>query len=141
MEQLIGNSIRSIVGSGGVRPRQRYGLKADGTRGAIGVEIDVAGTPMAQFGGALIGGPTGYAAEATIAAPAPLLADLPPAGTLVELTGNLVLRMVGGDFGSIRLTVLGVTGIRPLGSAVEVLNSVGAQSVSAASVTRDRSAS
>lgn len=135
MDLSIGSSVRVVV-AGAPRPRQRYGVKPDGTRGPIGVDTDSAGLPLAQFAATLVGGPVGWVEGATVVAPEPILAGFPPAGTLVELTGALALRISGGDFGSTRTAVLGVVGVRPLGSAVDPLNSVGNTPVS-----RDRAAS
>ncbi len=137
MDLSLGNSARVVV-AGGVRPRQRYGVKADGSRGAVGVETDAAGIPQAAFTATLVSGPVGWVEGAVLVAAEPLLASLPPAGSLVEVTGDLVLRVVGGDYGSTRSTVVGVTGLRPLGSATEPLNAVGAVT---ATTARERAAS
>ncbi len=54
-------------------------------------------------------------------APAPVLESLSAAGTVVEITGQLVLSVRGGDYGSTRATVSGVGSVRPLGSAIEAV--------------------
>ncbi len=137
MDLALGNSARVVV-AGGVRPRQRYGVKPDGSRGAVGVETDATGTPQAAFTATLVSGPVGWVEGAVLVAPEPLLVSLPPTGTLLEVTGDLVLRIVGGDYGSTRSTVVGITGVRPLGSATEPLNVVGAV---AGPAPRERAAS
>lgn len=132
MELGIGTSARAVV-AGRPHSKPQYGPRPDGTRGRIGVEHGPDGQPLAQLLATLVGGPTGWVESATAVAPAALLDNAPPPGTLVEITGDLRMSVRGGDFGSTRATVTGVVGLRPLGSAVEPLLAVAADNVASTS--------
>lgn len=132
MELGIGAPAR-IVLAGTPRSRPRYGPRPDGTRGPIGVENGPDGQPLDQVPATLVGGPTGWVESATVVAPAALLDNAPPPGTLVEITGDLRMSVRGGDFGSTRATVTGVIGLRPLGSAVDPLLAVAADNAASTS--------
>lgn len=118
-------SVARVVISGPPRARSRYGVRPDGSRGPVGPEFDSAGTAVFGFPATLAGGLAGWVEGATVVVPEPLATSLPPVGTLVELSGTLALAVRGGDFGSTRATVTGVSGVRSLGSAVEALAAVG----------------
>lgn len=120
MELKLGSSARAVV-AGAPRDRMRYGQRPDGSRGAIGPETGADGQPLAQLQATLVGGPVGWLETAMMVAPAALLTDVPPPGTLVEFTGELRMSVRGGDFGTTRTTVTGVVGLRTIGSAIEPL--------------------
>ena len=120
MELKLGSSARAVV-AGTPRGRMRYGQRPDGSRGAIGTESGADGLPLAQVSVTLVSGAVGWVESATVVAPAALLADVPAPGTLVELTGELRMRIRGGDFGTTRTTVTGVEGLRTIGSAIDPL--------------------
>lgn len=127
MDISLGSGARVVV-SGAPRARSRYGSKPDGSRGPTGPELDSAGIPQFQFGATLAGGLAGWVEGVSVVVAEPLAEDLPPVGTLVELSGALSLSVRGGDYGSTRATVSGVSGVRSLGSAVDALAAVGAPS-------------
>jgi hypothetical protein len=124
MDISLGSAVRVVI-SGAPRARSRYGVRADGTRGPVGPEIDGGGTAQFGFPATLAGGLAGWVEGATVVVAEPLVTGLPPVGTLVELSGALALAVRGGDFGSTRATVTGVSGVRALGSAVDALAAVG----------------
>ena len=124
MDISLGSSVRVVV-SGQPRARSRYGARPDGSRGPVGPEVDGSGSTLFGFPATLAGGLAGWVEGATVVVAEPLAVGLPPAGTLVELTGALALAVRGGDFGTTRATVTGVSGVRALGSAVEALAAVG----------------
>lgn len=125
MDISLGSIVRVVV-SAVPKARSRYGSRPDGSRGPVGPEINEAGVALYQFGATLTSGPAGWVEGAAVVVPEPLAAELPAIGTLVELSGTLGLSVRGGDYGSTRATVFGVSGVRPLGSAVDALSSVGA---------------
>ncbi|MGV0634520.1 hypothetical protein ABQE69_08885 [Mycolicibacillus trivialis] len=129
MELNLGSSARAVV-AGLPRSRMRYGQRPDGSRGQIGVETGQDGQPLAQLPATLVGGPAGWVESATVVAPSALLADAPPPGTLIELTGSMTMSVRGKEFGATRSTVTGVVGVRTIGSAIEPL--LGSEPVAAA---------
>ena len=66
----------------------------------------------------------GWTEGASVVAPAPLLDALARAGTVVELSGNLMLSVRGGDYGTTRATVTGVAGVKSLGSVIEAVSAM-----------------
>lgn len=132
MEIPLGNTMRVVV-AGRPRARKQYAAGPDGTREVIGIEVDAGGTPLSAFAATLASPAVGWTEGASVVAPAPVLESLSATGTAVEITGQLVLSVRGGDYGSTRATVTGVAGIRPLGSAIEA---VSALSVPAEKVSR-----
>ena len=125
MQIPIGNSIRVVV-AGTPRPRKQYAAAPDGTRTVVGTEIDGSGTPLAGFVATLASPTVGWTEGASVIAPAPLLEALAPAGTVVELSGNLMLSIRGGDYGATRATVTGVAGVKALGSVIEAVSAMAA---------------
>lgn len=125
MQIDIGSSIRVVV-AGSPRPRKQYGLNAAGDREAVGVEVDATGTPLAGFAATLASPAVGWTEGTSVVAPAPLLEALSPPGTVVELTGSLTLTIRGGDYGSTRTTVTGVSGVKALGSVLDLVGSMSA---------------
>lgn len=126
MELGHGNTLRCTVVRP-PRPKSRYGPRgADGRAPVVGVETDGSGTPLATVAVTMASPMAGWVEGTTVVAPEPLLADLSESGVIVELSGDLRLSIRGGDFGSTRVTVTGVTGVRVLGSAVDAIAAVGA---------------
>lgn len=123
MQFPIGSSVRVVV-AGSPRPRKQYGSNGAGVREAVGIEVDSTGTPLAGSVATLASPAVGWTEGASVVAPAPLLEALSPAGTVVELTGNLTLTIRGGDFGSTRATVTGVSGVKALGSVLDVVSAM-----------------
>ncbi|WP_142239710.1 hypothetical protein [Mycobacterium sp. ST-F2] len=120
MDLALGNSLRVVV-AGPARARSRYSTRADGTRVAVGVETDASGTELAVFPATVAGSLVGWVEGATVIAPEPLTSALPPAGTLIEITGSLRMTVRGGDFGATRATITGITGVSDIGNATELL--------------------
>ena len=123
MQIPLGNSIRVVV-AGTPRPRKQYAAAPDGSRTVIGAEVDGNGTPLAGFIATLASPMVGWTEGASVVAPAPLLDALARAGTVVELSGNLMLSVRGGDYGTTRATVTGVAGVKSLGSVIEAVSAM-----------------
>lgn len=120
MQVPLGNSVRAVV-TGPPRPRNRYGERAGGERGVIGVETDASGTPLVNLVTTLVSPLLGWVEATTVVGPEPLLCPAPAAGSVVELSGDLRLVVRGGDYGTTKATLTGISGIRSLGSAIDVL--------------------
>lgn len=134
MELGLGVAARGVV-AGTPRPRSRYGMRPDGTRGPIGVETDDAGNSLVGLPVTLAGGPAGWVESAIVVMPEQLASGLPAEGMLVEFSGTLRAAVRGADYGQTRVTVIGTTGVRVVGSAIDALAALGGASV------RDRAAS
>lgn len=127
MQIPVGNSMRVVV-AGPSRPRKRYATNSVGVREAVGVEVDENGTPLSGFVATVASPTVGWTESALIVAPAPLLEALSTEGTVVELSGNLMLSVRGGDFGTTRATVTGVVGLKSIGSVIDVVGAMSAPS-------------
>jgi hypothetical protein len=125
MEIPLGNTMRVVV-AGRPRARKQYAAGPDGSREVIGIEVDPSGTPLSAFAATLASPTVGWTEGASVVAAAPVLDSLSASGTVVEITGQLVLSVRGGDYGTTRATVTGVAGIRPLGSAIEAVSALSA---------------
>ncbi len=125
MEIPLGNTMRVVV-AGRPRARKQYGSGPDGSREVIGIEVDAGGTPLSWFAATLASPIVGWTEGAAVVAPAPVLESLSGAGTVVEISGQLMLSVRGGDYGTTRATVTGVGSIRPLGSAIEAVSALAA---------------
>jgi hypothetical protein len=125
MEIPLGNTMRVVV-AGRPRARKQYGSGPDGSREVIGIEVDASGTPMSSFAATLASPTVGWTEGASVVAPAPVLEALSASGTVVEITGQLMMSVRGGDYGTTRATVTGVGGIRALGSAIEAVSALAA---------------
>jgi hypothetical protein len=123
MEIPLGNTMRVVV-AGRPRARKQYGSAPGGSREVIGFEVDASGTPLSSFAATLASPTVGWTEGASVVAPAPVLESLSATGTVVEITGQLVLSVRGGDYGSTRSTVTGVANVRPLGSAIEAVSAL-----------------
>jgi len=120
MQVPLGSSVRAVV-TGEARPRNRYGEKAGGERGVIGVETDASGTPLVNLVTTLVSPLLGWVEATTVVGPEPLLCPAPAAGSVVELSGDLRLVVRGGDYGTTKATLTGISGIKSLGSAIDIV--------------------
>lgn len=131
MQVPLGNSVRAVV-TGPPRPRNRYGEKAGGERGVIGVETDDSGTPLVNLVTTLVSPVFGWVEATTVVGPEPLLNAVPDAGGVIELSGDLRLTIRGGDYGTTKATLSGVSGVKTLGSAIEAVAAMSAPSTAKA---------
>lgn len=120
MQVPLGSSVRAVV-TGEARPRNRYGEKAGGERGVIGVETDDSGTPLFNLVTTLVSPLLGWVEATTVVGPEPLLSSAPAAGSVIELSGDLRLAVRGGDYGTTKATLTGISGIKSLGSAIDLV--------------------
>lgn len=104
---LAGDVLAWVTG----QPRQRstYSGRGD-SRVVTGREVDAHGAPLSSVEAVLVSDALGVTAGATVVLPDALALGLAP-GCVARLTGGdgLTARIVGGDFGSTRVSVLGVT--------------------------------
>lgn len=120
MQIPLGNSIRAVVTST-ARPRNRYGEKAGGERGVVGFETDESGTPLVNLVTTVVSQQFGWIEATTVVGPEPLLNPAPTEGSVVELSGVLRLAVRGGDYGTTKATLTGVTGMKVVGSAIDAV--------------------
>jgi len=120
MQFPLGNSVRAVVTSA-ARPRNRYGEKAGGERGVVGVETDESGTPLVNMVTTVASQQYGWIEATTVVGPEPLLNPAPTEGSVIELSGDLKLAVRGGDYGTTKATLTGVTGVKVVGSAIDAI--------------------
>lgn len=125
MQVPLGNSVRAVV-TGTPRPRNRYGEKAGGERGVLGVETDESGAPLVNLVTTVVSQLVGWVEATTVVGPEPLLGSMPPPGTVIELSGDLRLTVRGGDYGTTKATLTGVSGVKTLGSAIDAVSAMSA---------------
>ncbi|MCH9736278.1 MAG: hypothetical protein K0U78_17275 [Actinomycetia bacterium] len=114
------------------RPRNRYGEKAGGERGVIGVETDESGTPLVNVVTTLVSRQFGWVEATTVVGPEPLLNPAPEVGSVIELSGDLKLAVRGGDYGATKATLTGASGVKLVGSAIDAVTSISAPGTSKA---------
>jgi hypothetical protein len=51
---------------------------------------------------------------------------MPAPGTVIELSGHLRLTVRGGDYGTTKATLTGVSGVKTLGSAIDAVSAMSA---------------
>lgn len=131
MQFPMGSSIRAVVTSS-PRPRNRYGEKAGGERGVIGIETDDSGTPLVNLVSTLVSPQFGWVEATTVVGPEPLLNPAPPESSVIELSGDLKLAVRGGDYGTTKATLTGVSGIKLIGSAIDAVAAMSTSSTAKA---------
>jgi hypothetical protein len=125
MQVPLGNSVRAVV-TGMPRPRNRYGEKAGGERGVVGVERDESGALLVNLVTTIVSPLVGWVEATTVVGPEPLLGSMPAPGTVIELSGDLRLTVRGGDYGTTKATLTGVSGVKTLGSAIDAVSAMSA---------------
>jgi len=125
MQVPLGNSVRAVV-TGMPRPRNRYGEMAGGERGVVGVERDESGALLVNLVTTVVSPLVGWVEATTVVGPEPLLGSMPAPGTVIELSGDLRLTVRGGDYGTTKATLTGVSGVKTLGSAIAAVSAMSA---------------
>jgi hypothetical protein len=74
----------------------------------------------------------GWVEATTVVGPEPLLNAVPDAGGVIELSGDLRLNIRGGEYGTTKATLIGVSGVKTLGSAIEAVAAMSAPSTAKA---------
>jgi len=128
--KLVGEVYGWITGQ--PRPRSQYSGRGD-SRVVTGRECDANGAPVSGFDSVIVSDALGVTPGATVVLPDALVADI-PVGAVVGVTGSngLTARIVGGDFGSTRLSVFGVTEIRIIADGAKLIRDAASKQTSSA---------
>lgn len=114
------------------RERSVYSGRGD-SRVVTGREYDVNGAPVSGVESVIVSDALGVTPGATVVMPDALAADL-PVGAVVGVSGSngLSARIVGGDYGSTRVSILGVTEVRVIAEGAKLLRDAAAKPTSPA---------
>lgn len=114
------------------RPRSEYSGRGEG-RVATGRECDANGAAVSGVESVIVSDSLGVTPGATLVMPDALAADV-PVGAVVAVRGTngLSARIVGGDFGSTRVSIFGVTEIRVIADGAKLIRDAATKQTSAA---------
>ncbi|SHO84043.1 hypothetical protein [Mycobacteroides abscessus] len=103
------------------RPRSMYSGRGEG-RVVTGREYDDDGAPLSAAEVLLISDSLGVTPGATLVMPDSVAAAV-PVGAIVAVTGRneLSARILGGDFGSTRVSILGITDARIIADGAQLI--------------------
>ncbi|MCV7260993.1 MULTISPECIES: hypothetical protein [Mycobacterium] len=109
------------------RERSLYSGRGE-SRIVTGREYDANGAPVSGVESVIVSDALGVTPGATVVMPDSLAADL-PVGTVVAVSGNngLSARIVGGDYGSTRVSIFGVTELRVVADGAKLLRDAAAK--------------
>jgi hypothetical protein len=116
--------------TGQARPRSQYSGRGD-SRVITGRECDANGAPVSAVDSVIVSDALGVTPGATVVMPDALAADI-PVGSVVGIGGGngLTARIVGGDFGSTRLSIFGVTDIRVIADGAKLIRDAASKQTS-----------
>ena len=128
--KLVGEVYGWVTGQ--ARPRSQYSGRGD-SRVVTGRECDVNGAPVSGVDSVVVSDALGVTPGATVVLPDTLAADI-PVGAVVGVGGGngLTARIVGGDFGSTRLSIFGVTEIRVIADGAKLIRDAASEQTSTA---------
>jgi hypothetical protein len=114
------------------RERSSYTGRGE-SRVATGRECDATGASVSGVESVIVSDLLGVTPGATVVMPDALAADV-PVGTVIGVTGNngLTARIVGGDYGSTRVSVFGVTELRIIADGAKLIRDAAAKQTSTA---------
>ncbi|ORW01387.1 hypothetical protein [Mycobacterium kyorinense] len=109
------------------RERSVYSGRGD-NRVVTGRECDANGAAVSGVESVIISDALGVTPGATVVMPDTLAADV-PVGTVVAVSGSngLSARIVGGDYGSTRVSIFGVTDLRVVADGAKLLRDAAAK--------------
>jgi hypothetical protein len=112
------------------RPRSLYSGRGD-SRVVTGREFDENGSPVSGVESVVVSDSLGVTPGATVVMPDALAADV-PVGAVVGVNGSngLSARIVGGDFGSTRVSIFGVTEVRVIADGAKLIRDAAAKQTS-----------
>ena len=98
-----------------------------------GREHDADGAPLSGVESVVVSDSLGVTPGATAVTPDSVAADL-PIGAVVAVSGRngLSARIVGGDFGSTRVTILGITDARIIADGTQLMRDAAGKQTTAA---------
>lgn len=109
------------------RERSVYSGRGD-SRVVTGREYDAHGAPVSGVESVIVSDALGVTPGATVVMPDTLAADV-PAGAVFAVNGSngLYARIVGGDYGSTRVSIFGVTDVRVIADGAKLLREAAAK--------------
>ncbi|AKC37854.1 Uncharacterised protein [Mycolicibacterium phlei] len=116
------------------QPRQRSLYSGRGeSRVVTGRECDATGIAVSGVESVIVSDSLGVTPGATLVMPDALAADV-PVGTVVAVSGvnGLSARITGGDFGSTRVSIFGVTEIRVIADGAKLIRDAATKQTSSA---------
>lgn len=120
MQMQVSGAVALVTGE----PRERQTYSGSGeSRTVAGRATDAAGRPVSGVSAVVVGDSVGLVADATVLLPDAQMTGLMP-GAVIRLDGDLSMRLVGGDYGSVRATFTGER-LTPLGDGVAALRAMG----------------
>jgi hypothetical protein len=128
--KLVGEVYGWVTGQ--ARPRSQYSGRGD-SRVVTGRECDANGAPVSGVDSVIVSDALGVTPGTTVVLPDTLAADL-AVGAVVGVNGSngLTARIVGGDFGSTRLSIFGVTEIRVIADGAKLIRDAASKQMSSA---------
>jgi hypothetical protein len=114
------------------RERSVYSGRGE-SRVVTGREYDANGAPVSGVESVIVSDALGVTPGATVVMPDTLAADV-PVGAVVGVSGSngLSARIVGGDFGSTRVSIFGVTEVRVIADGAKLIRDAVAKQTSTA---------
>jgi hypothetical protein len=128
--KLVGEIYGWVTGQ--ARPRSQYSGRGE-NRVVTGRECDANGAPVSGVESVIVSDALGVTPGATVVLPDTLAADV-PVGAVVCVSGDngLTARIVGGDFGSTRLSIFGVTKARVIADGAKLIRDAASKQTSTA---------
>jgi hypothetical protein len=114
------------------RERSTYSGRGE-SRVVTGRECDANGAPVSGVESVVVSDVLGVTPGATVVLPDTLTADV-PVGAVVGISGSngLSARIVGGDYGSTRVSIFGVTKVRVIGDGAKLIRDAATKQTSTA---------
>ena len=114
------------------RERSVYSGRGD-SRVVTGREHDASGAPVSGVESVIVSDALGVTPGTTVVMPDALAADI-PVGAVVAINGSngLAARIVGGDYGSTRVSIFGVTELRVIADGAKLIRDAATKQTSAA---------
>ena len=114
------------------RERSVYSGRGD-SRVVTGREHDASGAPVSGLESVIVSDALGVTPGATVVMPDALAADV-PVGAVVAVNGSngLAARIVGGDYGSTRVSIFGVTELRVIADGAKLIRDAATKQTSTA---------
>jgi hypothetical protein len=128
--KLVGEVYGWVTGQ--ARPRSQYSGRGE-SRVVTGRECDANGAPVSGVESVIVSDALGVTPGATVVLPDTSAADV-PVGAVVVISGanGLSARIVGGDYGSTRVSIFGVTKARVIGDGAKLIRDAATKQTSGA---------
>jgi hypothetical protein len=117
--KLVGEAYAWITN----HPRERSAYSGRGdSRVVTGREYDANGAPLSGVESVVVSDSLGVTSGAAVVMPDSFAADL-PVGAVIGISGSngLSARIVGGDYGSTRVSIFGITEVRVIADGARLI--------------------